>query len=204
MDQTELEVFFRFVITVAAEDCIRLLGILAEDDYCIPEMASLLDLEESVIAFNLSQLIDLNLVSARVRQGEDYYHLETDALRRVVAALPTSARVAVYQDSARTVRVAAHVDTAPDDEAWERKVRQTFFVGNRLAMIPDNAKSRRAVLKSVAAQFEEGVRYPEAMFELLLKNIYPDTATLRRELLGHGLIKHDHGSYVRPPTKNHM
>ncbi len=198
MDHSELEIFFRFVITVAAENNIRLLGILFEDDYSVSELAMLLDLDPDVVQFGLSQLIELNLVSTFERGMTEYYHLQTELLHDIVAAITGTSSEADRLEEAPPRSALPRPEPIPDDVDWERKIRQTFFVGNRLARIPEDKRSRRVVLKVVASQFADGVRYPEAMFELLLKNIYPDTAALRRELLAGGFIRQDRAGYWRP------
>jgi DNA-binding transcriptional ArsR family regulator len=198
MDHRELELFFRFVITVAAENNIRLLGVLFEDDYSISELAMLLDLDPTAVEFGLSQLIELNLVSTYERGMAQYYHLQTELLHEIATAMSgVPSDTSSYEDF-QPRPTSPRAEPIPDDVDWERKIRQTFFVGNRLARIPDDKRSRRVVLKVVASQFADGVRYPEAMFELLLKNIYPDTATLRRELLAAGFIRQDRAGYWRP------
>lgn len=199
MDQAELETFFRFVITVSAENNIRLLGILFDDDYPVSELAMLLDLDPTVIEFGLSQLEELGLVSVYSRGTSEYFHLESQTLREIAAAISGAHTEAIGLNQPPEAPVAPHTEPIRYDAEWERKVRQTFFVGNRLARLPDDKWSRRVVLKAVASQFADGVRYPEAMFELLLKNIYSDTATLRRELINSGLIRQDRAGYWRPP-----
>jgi hypothetical protein len=43
------------------------------------------------------------------------------------------------------------------------------------------------------------VRYPEARINELIKRHHPDFATLRRELIGQGLMEREAGIYWRSP-----
>ncbi len=63
--------------------------------------------------------------------------------------------------------------------------------------IPAQRKKLEAVLRHVARAFEPGQRYPEKQVNELLSAFHEDTATLRRELVGYGLMKREHGEYWR-------
>lgn len=54
----------------------------------------------------------------------------------------------------------------------------TYLVDGRLTKIPATRKKREVILRWLAAQFEEGVRYPEAQANEIIKRYHPDAATL--------------------------
>jgi hypothetical protein len=56
------------------------------------------------------------------------------------------------------------------------------------------------ILRYLAGQFAEGKLYPEKEVNASLQQFHPDSATLRRELVGYGLLKREHGVYWRATT----
>ena len=73
-----------------------------------------------------------------------------------------------------------------------------FFDGERLKEVPASRKKRLVVLKWLASQFEAERPYPETEVNELLKRHHPDPATLRRELIGYGMMERERGVYRRP------
>ena len=83
-------------------------------------------------------------------------------------------------------------------EAWEQKVLRDFFDGERLKEIPASRKKRAVILKRLADQFSSGARYRETQVNEVLLRHHPDPATLRRELVGAGLLQREQSIYWRP------
>jgi len=94
-------------------------------------------------------------------------------------------------------KVLSLADTVEAD-AWERKVLRDFFEGERLKEIPASRKKRAVVLRWLANQFEPEQSYSEQAVNEIVERHHPDTATLRRELIGHGLLERQMGVYRRP------
>jgi hypothetical protein len=92
--------------------------------------------------------------------------------------------------------MASLVDDVEGD-AWERKVLKDFFEGTRLKEIPASRKKRSVIIKWLANQFEPGVRYTEAQVNEIIERHHPDTAWLRRELIGEKYLQRDQGVYWR-------
>ncbi|MGN6562514.1 MAG: DUF2087 domain-containing protein, partial [Thermomicrobiales bacterium] len=91
------------------------------------------------------------------------------------------------------------VSLVPDDGGtdWEQKVLRDFFEGDRLKEIPANRRKRAVILAWLANHFTTGRRYPEAEVNEIIKRYHPDSATLRRELIGHQLLARERGVYWR-------
>jgi hypothetical protein len=68
-----------------------------------------------------------------------------------------------------------------------------------LKTIPAQRKKLEAILRYVVKAFEPGVRYSEKQVNERLAQFYEDTASLRRELVGYGLMEResDGGEYWR-------
>jgi hypothetical protein len=128
------------------------------------------------------------------------------ALNRLVAGGlviegPDDAHVlleAAFQLAARAVAAARPVrdehGDAPPDEA---KVLRAFVRDGRVTSIPTSWSKRRILLEWLAQRFEPGRRYSEPMVNLILGQVHPDTAALRRYLVDDGFMSRDHGEYWR-------
>jgi hypothetical protein len=105
---------------------------------------------------------------------------------------------AAFQLAARAVAAARPVrDEHSDAPADEAKVLRAFVRDGRLTSIPSGWAKRKIVLDWLAQRFEPGRRYSEAMVNLSLAQVHPDTAALRRYLVDDGFLSRDHGEYWR-------
>ncbi|HEX2032891.1 MAG TPA: metalloregulator ArsR/SmtB family transcription factor [Chloroflexota bacterium] len=186
MAEEALPLVLRFFKALAEESRLRLLGLLAERERSVDELARLLELKAPTVSHHLNKLKELGLVSMRQDGTSHYYRLDTEALRRYSSTVLAPEKIASLADDVQ-------------GEAWERKVLKDFFEGERLKEIPASRKKRLVVLKWLAARFEPGVRYQERELNEVLRRYHPDTATLRRELIAaaHGLMRRERGVYWR-------
>jgi hypothetical protein len=100
--------------------------------------------------------------------------------------------------AARAVAAARPVhDEHGDAPADEARVLRAFVRDGRLLSIPTAWGKRQVVLDWLAQRFEPGRRYSEAMVNLSLGQVHPDTAALRRHLVDDGFMSRDHGEYWR-------
>jgi hypothetical protein len=91
-------------------------------------------------------------------------------------------------------RIASLVDNV-DGDAYERKVLQQSFAGERLKQIPASRKKRDVILNWLAGRFEPGRRYPEKDVNAIIKQYHEDSATLRRELIDGGWMERENNVY---------
>ncbi|MFZ5880471.1 MAG: DUF2087 domain-containing protein, partial [Chloroflexota bacterium] len=81
-----------------------------------------------------------------------------------------------------------------DLDAYDQKVVADFTRRDgSLKTIPAQRKKLEAVLRYVAKAFKVGKRYSEKQVNEILGGYHEDTATLRRELVGYGLMKREGG-----------
>jgi hypothetical protein len=62
-----------------------------------------------------------------------------------------------------------------------------------LKTIPAQRKKLEAILRYVVKAFEPDVRYSEKQVNEILSRFHKDTASLRRELVGYGLMERESG-----------
>jgi hypothetical protein len=175
----------RFFKVLADESRLRIVGILACGERSVDDLAAQLDLRGPTVSHHLARLRELGLVTMRAEGNLHVYRLDAEALRAL-------AREVLSQD-----RMAALADDV-EAEAWQRKVLRDFFEGERLKEIPASRKKRDVVLRWLVSRFSTGVQYREVEVNELLKPHHPDTATLRRELVGAGLLQREQSVYWRP------
>jgi hypothetical protein len=169
---------------LAHESRLKLLGLLSDQERSVSELAELLDLKEPTISHHLAKLLELDLVQLRVDGTSHRYRLNAATLQRVSRELFTPQQVASIGDDLV-------------GSVWERKVLQTYLIDGRLTKIPDTRKKRDVILNWLVTQFEIGVRYPEPQLNAIIKQFHPDSATLRRELIGSKLMQRAGGVYWR-------
>jgi DNA-binding transcriptional ArsR family regulator len=175
-----------FFKALADASRLRMLGLLADGERSVDELATLLGLRPPTVSHHLQRLKALGLVSMRGDGTTHLYRLEVQSLRRL-------AREALNVDKLTSLPPTA--ETSGD--AWERKVLRDFLVGERLKDIPASRKKREVVLRWLARDFEPGRRYAETQVNDVLAAHHEDVATLRRELVGARLLQRERSVYWR-------
>jgi len=187
VSETDLATLVAFFKAMANESRLRIVGLLAERERSVQELAELLSLKEPTVSHHLASLKALGLVSVRAEGVTRWHGLKVDALTELNRALLDQKGV---ESLTREV----------SKEPWEVKVLATF-VGEdgALVSIPASRRKRRIILKWLAEQFEEGRRYREAEVNETIQRRHWDCATLRRELIGYGMMAREGGLYWRCP-----
>jgi len=188
MAPEDLEKLLSFFKTLADGSRLRLLGILANHERTVGELADLLDLREPTVSHHLAKLKAMGLVASRAEGTSRVYRLNVDGLAELRGDL------LVPEKMARWVP-----DVGP--EAWERKVLGAFVETDegreRLTRIPASRKKRDVILRWLVEKFDRGVDYPEPEVNARIKPYHSDFATLRRELVGARLMTREAGIYRR-------
>jgi len=174
----ELVAFFKALADPAR---LKIVGLLAQKPYSVEELAALLDLKAPTISHHLARLVKAGLVSARAEGYYSVYQLDRQALEQRARGLLSDGDLKA---------AAAEVDL----DAYDRKVVADFSTRDgRLKTIPAQRKKLEAVLRFGVKAFEPGRRYSEKQVNDALRRFHEDTATLRRELVGAGLMKREGG-----------
>ncbi|MEH2317222.1 DUF2087 domain-containing protein [Nostoc sp.] len=184
MQAEQFNILLSFFKALADDSRLKIVGILANQECSVEELAVLLQLKEPTISHHLAKLKELNLVTMRPEGNSRLYQLDSEALQSISKEIFTPEKIASLIEN---------VDT----EAWESKVLKNYFEGEYLKEIPASRKKRLVILKWLANQFEVGVNYPERMVNDILKRYHPDCATLRREFIASQLMQRENGVYWR-------
>lgn len=174
----ELVSFFK---ALADPSRLKIVGLLAQQPYSVEELAALVGLKPSTVSHHLAKLSKVGLVHARTESYYNVYQLNKDALEEKARSLFTdddlNASIADVNRSAYDQKVVAN---------YTRK-------DGSLKTIPAQKKKLEAVLRYVVEGFEKGKRCSEKRVNEILKGYHDDTATLRRELVGFGLMQREGG-----------
>ena len=181
-DQTALLAFFK---AMANESRLKIVGLLAQHERSVQELAELLALKEPTVSHHLAVLKELGLVSVRAEGVVRWHALVPKVLSKMNRALLDQKRVKAL---------------APKEESWDDKVLAGFIdEDGKLKAIPSSRRKRRVVLKWLVEQFDEDRRYPEKMINEMIQRRHWDCATLRREMIGHRMMAREKGIYWRLP-----
>ena len=179
----DLQALLVYLKTLADQTRLRILGLLAAERRSVEELAALLNLKPSTVSWHLARLKEIGLVEMRAQGNTHIYRMNGRGLGRINKLLAAPERVVMIGDV--------------EADAWERKVLRDFVEDGRLRDIPAYLKKRRIILRWLATQFEVGRVYPEQEVNEIIQRYHPDTATLRRELIGEKLMAREHGRYRR-------
>ena len=81
------------------------------------------------------------------------------------------------------------------EEAYRRKVISAFMEYGRIKSIPAQRKKEHILLEEIAKAFEYGREYTEREVNLIIADFYADFCTLRRDMIGDGLLTRKDGVY---------
>jgi DNA-binding transcriptional ArsR family regulator len=182
--QADLLPYFK---ALAHESRLKLLGLLAQREHSVQELATLVGVSEPTVSHHLAMLRYLGLVRVREDGNTRWYAFQAEALTELARRLANPESL-----TGRAVK------STPED--WAAKVLQSFVEPDgTLTRIPASRKKRWVVLAWLAREFEERRPYVEAEVNAALQRHHWDSATLRRELVGYRMMTREHGVYLRLP-----
>lgn len=184
MTDAEFQDLLTFFKALGNSSRLRIVGVLAQGETSVSDLATLVGLKEPTVSHHLAKLAHVGLVARREEGTTHLYRLETQRL----------------EDLSKRIYSAEGLESiaSPVDEStYERKVLHAFTDGAKLLQIPASRKKRRVILEWLLRDFEFGREYPESEVSALLLEHHWDSATLRREFIMNGLMKRDRGIYWR-------
>ncbi|BAY12937.1 DUF2087 domain-containing protein [Calothrix sp. NIES-2098] len=188
MYNEQFQLLLHFFKALADESRLKIIGVLANQDCSVEELAVLLELKEPTISHHLMKLKELDLVSMCPQGNTHFYRLESETLQNLSKKVFTPEKIASSIENF-------------DSDVWANRVSQNYIEGEepiqRLKEIPASRKKRLVILKWLVSKFEEQIQYSERSVNEILKRYHPDYATLRRELIDNQLMQRENGVYWR-------
>ena len=155
---------------------LKLVGLLAQKEASVEELAAMLDVSASTVSHHLALLGEIGLVSARADGYYNVYRLETDELERMAQSLLARETLPeVVRDL--------------DPKAYERKVLKDHLAADgAITKIPNNRRKLDVVLRYIAEKFEFDRTYTEKEVNAVIGALNPDISGLRRDLISAKLL----------------
>lgn len=186
-EEQQFDTLLQFFKVLGNESRLKILGLLANDERTVGELAALLALREPTVSHHLTAMKELGLIDVRVEGNNRVYWLNTSFLEGMNKGIfsQTSLATLVGEESGN---------------AWEDKVLRYYVTDGRLKEIPSKQKKRYVILKWLVEQFEVERQYHELEMNERLRQYHPDCASLRRYLVENRLMARDnHNMYWRTP-----
>ena len=159
------------------------LGIIAElksGDSYVEKLAENLSLTPATVCYHLKKMEKVGLVTCSRTQFYIIYSINNDVFAKSLGEIVSDA-------------APAKIDSDP----YREKVIKSFFHGGKLTSLPVQNKKREVVLERIAESFTPGYEYAEREVNEIIKSFYNDYCTIRRELIGFGLMERKNGFYRR-------
>ena len=181
------ETLLAFFKALADANRLKLVGLLAEHEASVEELAALLDISASTVSHHLSRLAEIGLVSARAEGYYSVYRLETDALESMAKRLLQEETL-------------PEVAKDLDRKAYDRKVLKDYLhEDGTIEKLPTNRRKLDVILRYISEHFDFDKIYTEKQINAVIGALNEDISGLRRDLISVGYLerKRDGSEYWR-------
>lgn len=183
-EQTQFDTLLNFFKVLGNESRLKILGLLANQERSVGELAEFLGVKEPTVSHHLAMMKELGLVQMRAEGNNRIYWLDARSLESLNKNIFSRAGLAKL------------VDHQSADE-WEAKVLRAFLDGERVIDIPAQYKKQQVILRWMLGKFQKGVQYTEKEVNEIIKQHHPDSAWFRRSFIDHKLMVREKGVYWR-------
>jgi DNA-binding HxlR family transcriptional regulator len=164
---------------------LKIIGLLAQGERCVEELAALLGVQPPTISHHLSRLAEVGLVRARALGYYNYYRLETSPIQTLAERL-------------LAVDSLDELASAVDRSGYPRKLSPDLVDSSgRWKTLPTEDRKRTRALEFLIRSFEPGRRYQERELDEILGRFHADPQSLRRELVEQGWMTQQKAVYWR-------
>ena len=153
---------------------LSILRILLEGESYVELIASRLSLSSATVCHHLKKLEAAGLVQCHRTQFYQIYSVRRQLLDRSL------------------LQLIGTVPSPDDDTEYRREVIGNFFELGKLKNLPAQHKKREIVLQYMLEQMPPKDYYTEAEINAHIEKYHPDYCTIRREMLGFGLLQRSH------------
>ena len=186
MEETfnELLAFFKALSDATR---LKLIGLLAQKESSVEELAAMLDVNPSTVSHHLSKLSEIGLVSARAEGYYNIYTLRTEVLQEMAQRMLSENTL---PDVAKDL----------DREAYDRKVLKDYLEKDgTVSQLPTNRRKLDVILRYLAEMFEFDREYSEKEVNEIIGRYNEDISGLRRDLISVGYLdrERDGSAYWR-------
>ncbi len=138
----------------------------------------------------LDALHAAGLLQLRMAGTQRFYRLNPDRLARYRAYVADLDKP--REEPADVINDTTWIDPLPLSPE-DKKIVAEYTVSGRLTRFPSKEKRWLAILRWLATRFEPGRRYSEREVNVVLTDVHPDYASLRRDLVEFGFMRRERG-----------
>ena len=169
---------------LADKSRLQILKSLMLEDMYVERLAERLGLTPPTVSFHLKKLADAGAVTSYKSQ----YYMMYSLNRKIFA----TSILDILQEESDEAAVQAR-----RDEEYRQKVIDAFFEYGKLRSIPAQRKKERIVLEEIVKAFDYDRIYTEREVNLVIADYHDDFCTLRRDMIGEGLLAREGQQYWR-------
>ena len=166
---------------------LKLIGLLAQKESSVEELAATLGVNPSTVSHHLSKLGEIGLVSARAEGYYNIYSLRTEVLQEMAQRMLSENTL---PDVAKDL----------DREAYDRKVLKDYLAQDgTISQLPTNHRKLDVILRYLAEKFTFDRKYSEKEVNEIIAAFNEDISGLRRDLISIGYMdrERDGSAYWR-------
>lgn len=163
---------------------LKIINSLMIEPMYVELLAERLDLSTSTVSFHLKKLMDADIVSSEKEQYYTIYSLNEEIFSLNLKDL--------IKDNRKEEDILEQ-----REKKYKDRVIKSFFQYDKLKEIPVQNKKKQIVLEKIVESFEKGRSYTEKEVNLIISDFHDDFCTIRRDLVGFGLMERKDGIYKR-------
>ena len=169
---------------LADKSRIQILKSLMTEDMYVERLSERLGLTPATISFHLKKLVDAGAVKSRKEQYYTIYSINNEVFN--VAILD------ILKEESEEKKLQKE-----RDDAYRKKVIDSFFEYGKLKSIPTQRKKERIVLEEIAKAFESGKSYTEREVNIIIADFNDDFCTIRRDMVAEKLLVREKMTYKK-------
>lgn len=170
MDHT-FDTLLAFFKALADANRLKIIGVLAQKEASVEELAAILEVSPSTTSHHLSKLAEIGLVTARVDGYYNLYRLEVSALEAMAQRLLVKETLPEVAEDL-------------DRKAYDRKILRDYLnEDGTIRQLPTNQRKLDIILRYIAEHFELGQTYTEKQVNQIIGALNEDISGLRRDLI---------------------
>ncbi|WP_026664986.1 DUF2087 domain-containing protein [Butyrivibrio sp. FC2001] len=179
MTETQAIALFK---CLADKSRIQILKSLMTEEMYVERLSERLGLTPATISFHLKKLVDAGAVKSRKEQYYTIYSINDEVFNVTILDILKEESEEKNLQKER-------------DDAYRKKVIDSFFEYGKLKSIPTQRKKERIVLEEIAKAFEEGKEYTEREVNIIIADFNDDFCTIRRDMVAEKLLERDKTKY---------
>ena len=163
---------------------LRILQSLLQEDMYAERLAQRLGVTPATVSFHMKKLEEAGLVVSRKEQYYTVYSLNRELLETSLFDVASSEAEQIDEQQKR-------------EEVYRQKVINSFFKYGKLQSIPVQRKKKLICYEVIAENFIPGKVYSEKQLDEIISQIHEDYCTIRRDMIGEGILQRNGNKYVR-------